>query len=184
MEANRAVFFHVSLNQPGFIKIRTSALFSETVFTYLTAFFAAVSKRDVHWVALKHRLNTWILAHFYYVDIGTYCCFYYVATGRLRIAAVQNSNIQTVAKILCSIVLEKCPTPNPTLNLHDSVNKYKTDITMYLLMQPCHINLLICIFELLCRSVVTQDSNRSSSPPKYVSLLCELPNKPTVYENP
>ncbi len=33
-------------------------------FTYLTARFTAVSKRNVHWVALKHRLNTWTLAHF------------------------------------------------------------------------------------------------------------------------
>ncbi len=45
-------------------------------FMYLTAHFAAVSKRNVHWVALKHRLNTWTLAHFYYVDVGTYCCVF------------------------------------------------------------------------------------------------------------
>ncbi len=45
-------------------------------FTYLSARFAAVSKRHVHWVALKHRLNTWTLARFYYVDIGTYCCVF------------------------------------------------------------------------------------------------------------
>ncbi len=32
--------------------------------------------------------------------------------------------------------------------------------------------------------MITQDLNRSSSPPKYVSLLRELPNKLTVYENP
>ncbi len=51
-------------------------------FTYLTALFTAVSKRNVHWVVLKYRLITWTLACFYYVDIGTYCCFfYYVATG-------------------------------------------------------------------------------------------------------
>ncbi len=31
---------------------------------------------------------------------------------------------------------------------------------------------------------ITQDSNRSSSHLKYVSVLRELPNKPTVYENP
>ncbi len=29
-----------------------------------------------------------------------------------------------------------------------------------------------------------QNSNRNSSPPKYVSVLRELPNKLTVYENP
>jgi len=30
----------------------------------------------------------------------------------------------------------------------------------------------------------TLDSNRSSSPPKHVSVLCDLQNKLTVYENP
>ncbi len=62
-------------------------------FTYLTAHFAAVSKRNAHWVALKHRLNTWTLAHFYYVDIGTYCCVF-ITLLQIRIAAVQNSNIR------------------------------------------------------------------------------------------
>ncbi len=62
-------------------------------FTYLTARFAAVSKRNVHWVALKHRLNTWTLARFYYVDIGTYCCVF-IALFQVRTAAVQNSNIR------------------------------------------------------------------------------------------
>ncbi len=33
-------------------------------FTYLTGRYAAVSKRNIHWVALKHRLNTWTLARF------------------------------------------------------------------------------------------------------------------------
>ncbi len=60
--------------------------------TYITAHFAAVSKRNVHWVALKHRLNMWTLAHFYYVDIGTYCCVFIMLLQK-RIVAVQNSNI-------------------------------------------------------------------------------------------
>ncbi len=81
-------------------------------------------------------------------------------------------------------MLEICPTPNPTLNLPDSVDKCKTDIKTYLLMQPCYLNFLICRFELFCQTVVTQDSNQSSSLLKYISVLCELPNKPTVYENP
>ncbi len=51
-------------------------------------------------------------------------------------------------------------------------------------MQLCHFNLFVCRFELLCRTLITQDSYRSSSPPKYVSVLRELPNKLTVYENP
>ncbi len=73
-------------------------------FTYLTAHFAAVSKRHVHWVALRHRLNTWTLARFYYVDIGMYCCVFYVDIVtyccvfimllQVRTAAVQNSNIR------------------------------------------------------------------------------------------
>ncbi len=52
--------------------------------------------------------------------------------------------------------------PNPS----DSVNKCKTVIKTYLLMQPCHFNFLICRFELLIQTVITQDSNRIASPPK------------------
>ncbi len=95
--------------------------------TYLTARFAAVSKRNIHWVALKHRLHTGTLARFYYVDIGTYCCFYYVAI-ETYCAGLEFKYPGSVAKSQCSIVLEICPTPNPTLNLPDSVNKCKTDI--------------------------------------------------------
>ncbi len=62
-------------------------------FTYLTARFTAVSKRNVHWVALKHRLNTWTLPRFYYLDIGTYCSFF-ITLLQVRIAAVQNENIR------------------------------------------------------------------------------------------
>ncbi len=93
--------------QPGLKKICTSVRHR---FMYLTTHFAAVSKRNVHWVVLKH-------------------------------------------------VLEICPTPDPTLNLPDSVNKCKTDIKTYLLMQLFHFNFL----ELLCRTVITQDSNLSTS---------------------
>ncbi len=149
---------------------------------YLTARFAAVSKRNVHWVALNHRLNTWTLACFYYVDIGTYCCVC-ITLLQKRIAAVQNSNIWGLSLKVNALLF---PTSNPTLNLPDSVNKCKTDIKTYLLMQTCHFNFLICRFKLLLRAVinVTRDSNRSSSSPKYVSILREQPNKPTVYENP
>ncbi len=55
-------------------------------------------------------------------------------------------------------MLEICPTPNPTLNLPDSVDKRKTDIKMYLLMKPCHFNFFICRFELFCQTVVIRDS--------------------------
>ncbi len=50
-------------------------------------------------------------------------------------------------------------------------------------MQSCPFNFLICRFEWFCPTVITQDSNRSSSPPKYIAVLRELPNKLTVYEN-
>ncbi len=126
---------------------------------YLAARFTSVSKRNVHWVALKHRLNTWTLAHFYYIDIGTYCCVFIMLLQK-RIAAVQNSNIRGLSLKVNAL---SCPTPNPTLNLADSVNKFKTDIKMYLFMQPCHFNFLTCRFELVCRTVITWESNRSSS---------------------
>ncbi len=149
---------------------------------YLTARFAAVSNRNVHWVAIKHGLNMWTLARFYYVDIGTYCCVF-ITLLYVRIAA-EFKYPGTVIKNVCSIVLEICPTPNPTLNLPDSVNKCKTDIKMFLLMQPCYFNFLVCRFELLCRTVITRDSNQSSSPPKCISILRELPKKCIVKENP
>ncbi len=57
-------------------------------------------------------------------------------------------------------MLEICPTPNPTLNLPNRVNKCKTEIKTHLLMQPCYLNFLICRFELFSRTVVTRDSNR------------------------
>ncbi len=146
-------------------------------FMYLTARFTTVSKRNVHWVALKHRFNTWTLAHFYYVDIGTYWCVF-IKLLQKHIVSVQNSNIQLKMNALSS------PTPNPALNLPDSVNKCKTDIKTCLLMQPCHLNFRICRFELIWRTVITRDSNRSSSPLQYASVLRELPNKLTIYENP
>ncbi len=80
-------------------------------------------------------------------------------------------------------MLEIFPIPNPTLNLPDSVDKCKTDIKTYLLMQLCHFNFLICRFELFCRTVVTRDLNRVLKSPTsryFVSYTKE----PTVYENP
>jgi len=56
-------------------------------FMYRTARFTAISKRNVHWVALKHRLNTWKYVNF--VDIGRYCCVF-IMFLQVRIAAVQN----------------------------------------------------------------------------------------------
>ncbi len=148
-------------------------------FTYPTARFTTVSKRNVHWVALKHRLNTWTLARFYYLDIGTYCCIFITLLQKL-IAAVQNSNIRSLS-LKCNAL--SCPITNSNLNLPDSVNKCKTYIKTYLLIQPCHFNVLVCRFELLYRTVITQESNWSSSPFKYISVLRELQNKLTVCEN-
>ncbi len=153
-------------------------------FTYLTARFTAVTKRNVHWVALKHRLNTWTLAHFYYIDIGTYCCIFMKLLQKRNAASSEFIYPGSVPKNECSIVLEIYPTPNPSLNLPDSVNKCQTNLKTYLLMQPCHFNFLICRFELFCRTLITRDSNRSSTSLKYVSILRELLNKLTVYENP
>ncbi len=110
-----------------------------------------------------------------YVNPGTFllCRYRYIL-----LCFVQNSNIRGLSLKVNALSL---PTPNPTLNLPDSVNKCKTDMKMYLLMQPCHLNFLICRFELLCRAVITRDSNRSSLPPKYISVSNRTN---TVYENP
>ncbi len=62
-------------------------------FMYLTARFAAVSKRNVHWVALKQVKYVNPLTFFYYIYIGTYCCVF-ITWLQKRIAAVQNSNIR------------------------------------------------------------------------------------------
>ncbi len=151
----RRIFIVVQADLPCFStwshkNLYLCALFSEAVFTYLTARFATISKRNVHWVALKHRFNTWTLAHF-------------ITLLQERIAADQNSNIQGPSlKSECSIVLEICPTPNPTLNLPNSVDKCKTEIKTYLLMPPFYLNFPICRFELFGRTVVTRDSNLSS----------------------
>ncbi len=81
-------------------------------------------------------------------------CFYYVATGTYC-GGSEFKYLGSVPKNECSIVLEICPIPNT--NLPDSVNKCKTDIKTYLLMQPCHFNFLICRFELLCQTVIKQE---------------------------
>ncbi len=54
-------------------------------------------------------------------------CIYYVATGTY----CDGSEFKypgSVPKSECSIKLEICPTPKPTLDLPDGVNKCKTDI--------------------------------------------------------
>ncbi len=71
-------------------------------------------------------------------------CFYYIATGTYC-SGSEFKYSGTVAKKLYSILLEICPTPNPILNLPDSVNKCKTDIKTYLLIQLGNFNFLIQI---------------------------------------
>ncbi len=48
----------------------------------------------------------------------------------------------------------KPTTPNLNLNPPESVNECKSDIKLYLLMQPCYVNLRE--FELFCQTVVSQ----------------------------
>ncbi len=62
---------------------------------------------------------------------------------------------------------------NPTLNLPDSVEKFKNYIK-YTCWCNHAIKFLICRFELFCWTVVTRDSNRSSSLLKYVCVLREI----------
>ncbi len=85
-------------------------------FTYLIARFAVVSKRNVLWVVLKHRLNTWILARFYYVDIGTYCSVF-ITLLQVSNALVQNIRCLSIKLNALSCWKYICPTPNPSLNL-------------------------------------------------------------------
>ncbi len=77
------------LNHTKIMDVNTSYWLEFYRFTYLTARFAAVSKRNVHWVVLKHRLSMWTLAHFYYVDIGTHCCVC-ITLLQVHIVVVQN----------------------------------------------------------------------------------------------
>ncbi len=65
----------------------------------------------------------------------------------------------------------------PTLNLPNSVNKCKTDIKTYLLMQPCYLNFLICRFELFRQTVITRVSNRSSWPAPWATERTYRPLK-------
>ncbi len=89
------------------------------------------------------------LARFCYVDIGMYCCVC-ITLLQVRIAMVHNSNIGGVSLKVNAVSCWKYPyTPNPTLNLPDSVNKCKSYIKMYLLMQPCYFNFLMWIWAVL-----------------------------------
>ncbi len=70
--------------------------------------------------------GTFLLHWYRYVLL----CFYYVASGTYC-GGSEFKYLRTVAKNVCSIVLEICPTLNPTLNLPDCVDKCKTVIAWY-----------------------------------------------------
>ncbi len=62
----------------------------------------------------------------------------------------------TIAKNECSIMLEICPTPNPTLNLPDRVDKCKTYYKNVFVEATVPFELPFCIlynFPNLCRHV-------------------------------
>ncbi len=141
------------------------------------------------------RIYRYILLCFYYVATDTYCGgleFKYrsvgcpLLQGVCALGWVKCREHISLLVILCMWQIKKKSSSSALLcckyalhlNLPNSVNKCKTDIKTYLLMQPCHFNFLICRFELLCRTVI------NFSPPKYVFVLRELPNKLIVYENP
>ncbi len=105
-----------------------------------------------------------------YVNPGTFLLcsyrhvyFYYIASG-MYVGGSEFKYPETrYPKNECPIVLELCPTPNPSLNLPDSVNKCKTDVKTYLLM---HATML---YELLYMQIWTVLSNHS-----YTRLESEL----------
>ncbi len=139
----------------------------ETVFTYCTFHLSFKDKFPLS--GAKTRVQYLKPACFYrYILL----CFYYIASGTYC-GGSEFKYSGTVAKNVCSIVLEICHTPNPTLNLPDSVGKCKTDLKTHVLMQSCYLNFLTCRFELFCRTIA-RDSKRSFSLLKYVSVLCEL----------
>lgn len=93
--------------------------FCNTVFTYLTARFVAISKRNISWVGAKTQVQ--------YVNFGTFLlcwyryillCFFLLCFRHLDYCCGSEFKYPgTVAKSLCSIALEICSAPNPTLNL-------------------------------------------------------------------
>ncbi len=104
-----------------------------------------------------------------------YILLLFITLLQVCIAAVQNSNIWGLSLKVNALSCWKYALHQTKPN---SVNKCKTDIKTYLMMQLCHFNFLIVRFELLYQTVITQDSNRRSSPHKYFSVLHELSNKP------
>ncbi len=69
-------------------------------------------------------------------------CFHYAA--EVRFAAI---HIQISVSVAKDKLYEfgSIPYTNPTLNLPDSVNKCKSNIKTYSLMQPCYFNFFMQI---------------------------------------
>ncbi len=113
-----------------------------------------------------------VLCRFYY---GAYCVIL-LLLFRIQISTECHS-----------VMLEnnKPNTPNLNLNLPESVNECKRNIKLYLLMQPCYVNLRE--FELFCQTVVSRIHtgvlHLSSATPNRVSYRASLPHSEThTYE--
>ncbi len=124
---------------------------------YLAAHFAAVSKWNVQRVALKHTFNTWPWHVFITlvqarIAVFSLCCLRYVLPPFI----IQISG--ECRYRLSSMKLEVSPTPNPNLNLPESVNKCKSDIKTYSLMQPCYFNFLMQIWAVLLNSRIRTEA--------------------------
>ncbi len=155
--------------------------FCNTVIMYLAACFAAVSKWNVQRVALKHTFNTWPWHVFITlvqarIAVFSLCCLRYVLLPFI---------IQISGECrwrLSSMKLEVSLTPNPNLNLPESVNKCKSNIKR---IRWCSHAILtsLCRFELFCWTVVWRDSYRSFSSPKCNAVSRELPSKLTELVN-
>ncbi len=80
----------VQEEQPGLIKIRNSLHFLCNTVLCTLLHVSPQIQREIEtsvWVALKHRLNTWTLGQFYYIDVSTYCCFFITLLQKHIVAA-------------------------------------------------------------------------------------------------
>ncbi len=117
--------FSLSQTQPGLIKIRTSVHFlCDTVLCTLLH-VSPQFQRECPLSGAKTQVKyvnpgTFLLRRYRYISV----CFIMLLQKRIA-SVVQNSNIRVVSLKVNAL---SGPTPNPTLNLPDSVNNSKTDI--------------------------------------------------------
>ncbi len=95
--------------------------------------------------------GTFLLRWYWYILL----CFYYVATGTCS-SGSEFKYPGPFPTNECSIVLEICPSTNPTLNLPNSVNKCKTD------MKNLFVNATVQ-FQLTYMQIWTALSNRDDT---------------------